>query len=235
MAAKQNHEEPGGAPLTARDRRKEQRLVASICRHQAGLKESALALFELYAGRHHDAKAREIGTFVISAPPDPAERATVCLGLGLRMERARRYELAAWAYETGIAYEPTDPDVWYWLNNNLAFSLNQFGAHVAAEPYCRAALRADARRHNAYKNLGVALQGQGQYADAARAYITAVSRAPGDTRSMHHLGQLVEAHRNDIAASVPEAIAMVEQYAKSIEDHGGTTARPTPPGTDDGG
>ena len=63
-----------------------------------------------------------------------------------------------------------------------------------AEHLCREAIGIDASRPNAYKNLGIALEGQGRYVAAADAYRAAALIGPGDPRGLLHLEQLVESH-----------------------------------------
>ena len=166
------------------DRRTEKRLAASMRKHQRAARESAFGLIHLYATHRQDESARAVALLLITAHMDPGARAVECLELGVRMEEASCFDLAAWAYAAGIACEPTDTDLWYWLSNNLGFALNQTGRHAASEPHCRAAIRCDSGRHNAHKNLGVALEGQGRIAEAARSYVSAVRAEPGDGRQI---------------------------------------------------
>jgi hypothetical protein len=56
---------------------------------------------------------------------------------------------------------------------------------------CRAAVAIDPRRRNAHKNLGVALQGLGRYAEAARSYLRAADICPADTRALRLLQALI--------------------------------------------
>ena len=212
------------SPMSPQERRTAKRLVASMHRHQIAARESALELIDLYAAHRLDADARAVALMLITAHVEPGARAVECLGMGLRMEAARRFDLAAWAYTLGVAYEPTDTDDWYWLNNNLGFSLNQIGCHLAAEPHCRAAIRCDPGLYNAHKNLGVALEGQERVAEAARSYVTAVRSEPGDRRALCHLATLVQAHRFEIAQHVPEALAVLAEHRQQP-----ATEQPRPP------
>ena len=63
-----------------------------------------------------------------------------------------------------------------------------------AERLCQEAIVIDASRPDGYKNLGIALEGQGRYAEAADAYRAAALIGPGDPLGLLHLGQLVESH-----------------------------------------
>jgi len=55
---------------------------------------------------------------------------------------------------------------------------------VDGEKYCRTAIEIDPQRHNSYKNLGLALQGQGKYAEAAACFFQAALISPPDYRSI---------------------------------------------------
>ena len=76
----------------------------------------------------------------------------------------------------------------------LGYSLNQLGRHDEAEKWCRTAIELLPERHNAYKNLGISLEGQGQYGLAAEYYIEAVRRGPTDPRAFFHLEELWQEH-----------------------------------------
>ena len=45
-----------------------------------------------------------------------------------------------------------------------------------------------------HKNLGLALQGQGKYAEAGRCFITATQANASDVRSARHLEELIQQH-----------------------------------------
>ena len=93
---------------------------------------------------------------------------------------------------------PERNDDWYFLCNNLGYCLNQFGRHAEATSFCRAAIEINPKRHNAYKNLGVALQGQGEYSKAADAYIEATRICPRDGRALNHLEEMVSREKERI-------------------------------------
>jgi tetratricopeptide (TPR) repeat protein len=74
------------------------------------------------------------------------------------------------------------------------YSLNQLGDFVQGERYCNEATTIDPRRPNAYKNLGLALQGQQRWAEAARCFVQATQVDAADPRSLRHLVELLQAH-----------------------------------------
>ena len=125
---------------------------------------------------------------------NPERKAAAFLRMGALMERLKDFSAAASAYSQALALEPENPELWYWTHNNLGFCLNQLGRHAEAEHFCRSAIEKDPSRHNAHKNLGVALAGQGQYLEAAGTFIKATHLNPRDPRALQHLNQLVVDH-----------------------------------------
>ena len=149
------------------------------------------SLIQLYrqAGRLDDAMAG-VRRLVESAT-DLEDRAGAYLTWGQSYEQARDYEAAVRVYRLGFALEPVDSDVWYFLNNNLGYSLIQLGRHAEAEPYLRAATQINGSRANAFKNLGLALWGLQRLAEAAGQFVQATKKNPSDPRAFWHLEQLV--------------------------------------------
>ena len=127
------------------------------------------------------------------------EKAHSLLCMGQAKERAGDYGEALKAYLSAMDLPPERNDKWYFLNNNLGYCLNLFGRYVEAAPYCRAAIGINPRRHNAFKNLGVALQGQGEYSKAAVCYIEATRIWPRDGRALNLLEELVYHKREHLA------------------------------------
>jgi len=103
----------------------------------------------------------------------PAAKAYFCLSSGQEMERRRNYAAAIACYSLAFGLTPGTDDVWYLLHNNLGFCLNHFRKYEEAEPYCRQAIEICPARYNAYKNLAIALRGQGQYIPAAEQFAKA--------------------------------------------------------------
>ena len=96
------------------------------------------------------------------------------------------------------------------LNNNLGYSLNQVGRHGEAEACCRAAIAIDAGRHNAHKNLGISLEGQGKYLEAAQCFLKAAQAAPDDLRALGHLEDLLARHE-EIGTNHPEILEAAQE------------------------
>jgi tetratricopeptide (TPR) repeat protein len=143
-----------------------------------------------------------------AATDDPDRQARYHLAAGGLLEQESDYPEAAAAYQRVLALKPTDRDVSYFGNNNRAYCLLQFGRYAEAEWLCRQAIQIDPGRHNARKNLGLALAGQQQYLQAAESLIAAARLEPRDPRAVRHLDQLLGAHpevfegQPDLAAQI---------------------------------
>jgi tetratricopeptide (TPR) repeat protein len=58
------------------------------------------------------------------------------------------------------------------------------GDYANGASYCQKAIEIDPARHNAYKNLGISMEGMGSYIEAAQSYITATKTClPGFWRA----------------------------------------------------
>jgi len=141
---------------------------------------------------------------IVATTDDRETLASGCLAEGQLMEQLRDFAGAVPFYESGLALQPTSAPVRYLLHNNLGFSLNQLGKYPEGEVHCRAAIEVDATRPNAFKNLGLSLQGQGRYALAARSFVDATKANASDPRSAKHLRDLLTEHGADVEAEVPD-------------------------------
>ncbi len=141
----------------------------------------------------------------------PSDRARCFLTMGVVREDLGDYTSAIGEYSRAFELPQDVNDTWYFLNNNLAYCLNHEGRFDEAEENCRAAIKIDPERHNAYKNLGVALAGLGNYVDAARAYIQSVQTAPEHPRALQHLEELFEAHP-EVESDVPGIFLQIEEF-----------------------
>ena len=160
-------------------------------------------LAEFYASTGRREEARMYVERLLVQTEDHGLRAHCYLKFGQLMEKDRNYERAIAYYRQAFSLEPLDNSTWYFINNNLGYCLNHFGGHAEAEPYCRAAIGIDPLRHNAYKNLGIAQEGLGQIADAARSYIKALQTEASDPRALLHLEKMVAEH-TDIVEAMPD-------------------------------
>jgi tetratricopeptide (TPR) repeat protein len=146
---------------------------------------------------------------ILTLDQDPDVRADCFLKIGQMCEGRGDFAAAVAAYSRAFALPARASSDWYFLNNNLGYSLNQLGRHDEAEAYCRAAIAIDAGRHNAHKNLGLSLQGQGRYLEAARCLLEAAQAAPHDLRALGHLEDLLAKHE-EIGKEHPEILAAAQ-------------------------
>jgi len=183
---------PDGQPIAAE--LVEADLCARVTRWEAALEDAVWQLARFYSmvGRPGDSTA--CVTRLLVGTPDPGKHAAGYLALGQLLEQQRRYAEAAVAYATGLEGRPARGQVGYFLHNNRGYCLNHLGQHIEAEIHCRTAIEIDPRRHNAHKNLGLALAGQGRVGEAARALLEADGRCPADGRARWHLAELLAAH-----------------------------------------
>ena len=169
----------------------EKTLVVHFERSWAVFEDAALHLAVFYSHIGRQDEAMDLLRRLLAINDNPERKADYLLKLGQMMEQKQDYPGAVDYYRQAFSLEPENPDTWYWINNNLGFCLNTLGEHIEGEALCRTAIQIDAERQNAWKNLGIALEGQGRYAAAAQAYITAVHKNLSDPRALRHLEQLV--------------------------------------------
>ena len=135
---------------------------------------------------------------------DRERRAECFLLLGAECEKADDYGAAARFYLQGMECGPRGVNTRYFLHNNLGYSLNRLGVFVEGEKYCRTAIEIDPQRHNSYKNLGLALQGQGIYPEAASCFIRAAFICPTDSRAIGHLEEILANHQEEVEREIPD-------------------------------
>jgi len=121
-------------------------------------------------------------------------KADCLLKMGQVMERAGDFGKALEHYAQAFDFPHEDGDTWYFLNNNRGYCLNMLGRHGEAEGFCRAAIVIEPKRYNAWKNLGISLQGQGRIDNAALSYCEASERCSNDPRAFRLLEDLLMAH-----------------------------------------
>jgi tetratricopeptide (TPR) repeat protein len=153
---------------------------------------------------------------VLALLDSPDERAGCLLQMGQVREMSRDYKAAAAEYSRSFELPRRKNETWYFLNNNLGYCLNQEHRHQLAEKHCRAAIKIDPERHNAHKNLGVALEGQGRYADAAHCFIRATELCPTDPRALGLLENLVALHR-EILEEDPDLLAKLHDCHEEVQ------------------
>lgn len=145
------------------------------------------------------------------------EKAQQHLALGQTAELACDFAGAIRHYKAALALEPAEPGIWYFILNNLGYSHNQLGQFAEGEHYCRLALKADETRHNAHKNLGLALEGQGRSREAGACFARATLIAPVDGRAYQHLLDLIR-KRPELAAGLREELRACAKAREPLAD-----------------
>lgn len=178
---------------------------------------SPLQFFERCMDEGQEPVAMQFAREMAGAIEDLETRARWWLELGLAMERRNRFEVAAQFYGEGAQLEPAHEDIAYWLLNNRGFSLNQLGSFETAEQDCRRATEINPLRHNAWKNLGVALEGRKLYPEAARAYLTAARANFADGRALVLLEHMLVEHADVVRAVDPDFDRKRAELKRAIE------------------
>lgn len=159
--------------------------------------EDRRVLWELcrfYSQTRRQPVARTYLERLLKKPCELEERAGYIFALGQLAEQVRDYSSAAVYYRQALSMEPCDKKTWYFIHNNLGFSLNQMKQFEEAVRRLKAAIDIDASYSNAHKNLGLSYQGLGRYAEAAECFIEATRVNASDGRSLNHLEDLLREH-----------------------------------------
>ena len=218
----------------------EELLLRQLEAHQHPEEQILFELARLYSqiGRQQEALARVKQLVAIVKTVE--EKAHCFLQMGQLMEHLQDFKAAIKYYSEAMSMEPVNNETWYFIHNNLGFCLNHFSRFAEAEPYCRRAIKIEPRRYNAYKNLGISLEGQGDHYGAAKCFIKAVQMNAADPRALKHLEELSEKHPT-VTVDVPEfdttltACRMAVQKAAEERDQilaqwekKSTTSNPSP-------
>jgi len=147
----------------------------------------------------------------------PREYALYWLKKGSALERFKEYGAGAIAYQKGVAFEHDDQQLNYFLRNNAAYCLVQVGEYMDAEPLCRDAIDIRWDQHNAHKNLGLSLKGQGRFPEAAESFRNATLSNPFDRRAFNHLRELL-GNYPDLEITHPEYQEFIESAGFLVEN-----------------
>jgi tetratricopeptide (TPR) repeat protein len=176
-------------------------------------------LARLYNATHRQDQALHCLRRVLAGETEVEAKAHCVLALGQTMEQARDYPSAIRFYREAFAMEPANNDVWYFINNNLGYSYNQVEQPAEAETFCRAAIAINPGRHNAYKNLGIALQGLGKHREAAQCLVVATQKNANDPRATDHLRQLLEV-KPELSGEFAGPLELCQRTIRYVADAG---------------
>jgi tetratricopeptide (TPR) repeat protein len=183
---------PDGEVMTFEEA--ERGLLGRLAEGKDDFRDTLWQLIRLYSYvKKHD-EAMKYVQALIQASRDTEENASLVLALGQLMEQKGDYAGAIEYYRGALCLKPSATQVWYLINNNLGFCLNEVGRYDEAGAYLLAAIQIDPGRPNAYKNLGLSFQGRGDYVKAAKCFIDATRVNAGDPRAFRHLETLLSGH-----------------------------------------
>jgi tetratricopeptide (TPR) repeat protein len=187
--------QPPKGPLTELSAAEAEKFLLKKLDEAGADKTKALwQLAQFYKLNHRLEPTRERLRQLMPLLPDLEEKASCVFTMGQTEEIARDYVAAIGYYKEALALEPASLFTWYFIHNNLGYSLNTLGRFTDGEAYCRKAIQIDPARPNGHKNLGIALTGQGQYRDAARAFVAATQANAYDSRALGLLEDLLKQH-----------------------------------------
>jgi tetratricopeptide (TPR) repeat protein len=193
----------------------EESLLAQFEERDGTCKDTLWQLVRVYSfmKRHDDALNYLYKMMQLS--DDKEENASFFLTLGQLMEQKGDYQAAIEYYRGAFCLKPSRNEVWYLVNNNLGFCLNELKRYNEAEDYLQDAIRIDPTRANAYKNLGLCFMGRGDYIRAAEYFINAIKVNASDPRSLQHLEELVSDHA-ELFKEIPGLSRVLMQCRKAV-------------------
>lgn len=204
---------PKGKKLTADEA--EVLLQSRLNEKRSEFEDAVWQLARFYSSTKRQQLAEKYISLLITLTDDPERQASYWLALGQTMEQVDNFNAAIEYYKHAFSMEPTQSDTWYFINNNPGYSLLQVGRFEAAEPYSRAAIEIDPAKYNAHKNLGLSLQGQAKYADAAISYLQSIRANSADPRALNHLEALL-AEQPAVLSEVPELRDLLNKSREAV-------------------
>jgi tetratricopeptide (TPR) repeat protein len=178
--------------------------------------QSLINLAKVYAQTERYYEAFRCVERLIVLSDDPEKHAAYYLALGAFMEKRGDFQGAARFYRQAFGLEPCRTETWYFIHNNLGYSLNQLGHHDEAIPYLRHAIEIDPDRPNAYKNLGLAMEAMGRFAEAAGLFIAATQANAADPRSLAHLENMMASHP-ELEVDLPDLRYRLEACREAVK------------------
>lgn len=167
-------------------------LLSKLSESKGDLRDPLWQLARFYSHVKQHEQALDYLRKVLALQPEIEDKAATVLGMGQTMEQVGDYESAVRYYREALAFEPVHTPTWYFIHNNLGFSLNMLERFEEGEKFCRTATEIDGQRPNGFKNLGIALRGQGRFSEAAECFVKATQADASDPRSVRLLEELLE-------------------------------------------
>ena len=195
MAKKEKTE--SSMPLTGQPRwagDEERQLLGVLQEAESAYEDALLRLSRVYSKGNRPQEAVPLMERLATVTQDPEKKAFCHLSVGQLLEQLREYDMAMEHYSHALLLEPSNACSWYFVHNNIGCCLNHAERFEEAEQYCREAIRIDPTRYNAYINLGVSLEAQERFVEAAKSFLDAMKANAVDIELIEHLEGLVEEH-----------------------------------------
>ncbi len=172
-------------------------------------------LVQIYRTMGRASDVMHYAQYFLAHTNDLEEKAEMYFFIGQAMERIDDFESAVRFYMQAMESRPRNGLYWYFIHNNIGFSLNQLERYVDAEKYLREAIDIDPNRANAHKNLGLSLEGQGRNAEAVQSYIAAIQANASDSRALKHLEELANRQR-ELFAEIPDLRYQINMCRQAV-------------------
>jgi tetratricopeptide (TPR) repeat protein len=186
---------PPGIPATGAHVEREMILAIDSATNTHQRKE---ALWQLILFYHEQAKRNDLATallhLMIAEFDDPENTAVVYYLLGIIAQIEENWQIALELYENGLLQLPQRPHTAYFLRNGAGYCLNKLGRYAEGEKYCRWALEAHADRPDAFKNLGISLDAQGDFKGAIWCWVEALKLDPTYAQAQRLLDEVFLKH-----------------------------------------
>src|SRR5690242_15552024 len=104
-------------------------------------KNALWALARFYQQVKRGPRALECLRRILGLTEGAEARAATILAMGQTMETIGDFGQAIRYYKEAMSLEPVNSPTWYFINNNLGYSLNALGRFDEGERYCRQAIQ----------------------------------------------------------------------------------------------
>lgn len=112
--------------------------------------------------------------------------------MGMTNECKKDFESAIRWYRKALSLDSHfDQMTLHFLHNNLGKCLNQVKRYGEALTYCQSAIEIRRDNSDAQMTLGIALEGLGQYAEAANSYMTSLNICPSNSEAFRCLQNII--------------------------------------------
>lgn len=192
----------------------EEQLSKNVMQKEKELRNAIYNLASFYSQVGLQDKALKGLDYLMQFTSDAGEKAHYYYSMGCLMEQKNNFTMAVNYYQKAFSLEPTNNDTWYFIHNNLGYSLNKLERYSESERYCRIAIQIQPKRYNAYKNLAISLEGQGKYVDAVEYYIKSTKANSTDRRALLHLEDLLK-RKSHLLKENPNLITELEECRKA--------------------